>query len=166
MKKITAAFLTVTTSLAVTVPVLAAGNKITEESGNPAERSVEISTSIKPAYAVTIPGDVDVVFDQTSTGFGSVTLEEAQLEPGYVVRVKLDSSGSLKNEADPGKTIPYSINADGAAYNIGEYTADGQSTDLTIDIAQAAWDEAYAGDYSDTVNFTISYVKAGISADQ
>ena len=36
----------------------------------------------------------------------------------------------------------------------------GEKVDLTIDITQAAWDAAAAGDYSDTVTFNIAYVDA------
>ena len=36
----------------------------------------------------------------------------------------------------------------------------GEKVDLTINITQADWDAAAAGDYSDTVTFNISYVDA------
>ena len=131
--------------------------EITEDDGNPAQESVNISTSIAPTYTVTIPKDMAVEFNKTSTAFGTISLDEAQIDPGYAVKVELTASGLLKNKADNTKTIAYAINAGGAVFRSREYTTAGQSTPLTIDITRQAWNQAYAGDYSDTVTFTISY---------
>ena len=48
----------------------------------------------------------------------------------------------------------------GAEFTEATYKVQGEHTDLTIDIAQTEWDAAFAGDYSDTVSFNISYVDA------
>ena len=103
-------------------------------------------------------------FNKTSTAFGTIVLDKAQIDPGRVVKVELAASGLLKNKADDTKTIAYAINAGGTAFVSQEYTAAGQSTPLTIDITKQAWDQAYAGEYSDTVTFTISYVEASGAA--
>ena len=86
-----------------------------------------------------------------------------------MVMVNVESDYTLKNEADKEKTIPYDIiliNEDGDTGELDESTIQesyfyayvvGESGDLRIDIAQEDWDKAYAGSYSDTVTFNVSY---------
>lgn len=65
-------------------------------------------------------------------------------------------------ESDPANTFgPDDKN--GKAFTAQQYTAAGQETPLTIDITQAAWNAAFAGSYSDTVTFTVSYVNTSAS---
>lgn len=150
MKKVIAVILVLMLALALPVPAFAAEDN----------RPVKVTTSITPTYTVTIPLDVAVEFDAASTNFGEIELSAAQLDPGYAVKVALSTSGSLVNAADANKTIPYTVNVkDGPAFTYAAYTTAGDKTELTINISQASWDAAYAGSYSDTVTFTISYVE-------
>ena len=158
MKKLTAILLTMILALSMTSTAFAA--EITEGDGSPKSEEVTISASIAPTYTVTIPEDIQVEFNKTSAAFGTISLDEARIDPGYAVKVELTASGLLKNKADDTRTIAYAINANGAAFESQEYTAAGQSTPLTIDITQEAWNQAYAGEYSDTLTFTISYGRA------
>lgn len=156
MKKWIALFLTLTMTLSLSVTAFAA--EINQDS-DPQEAEVKVTTSIEPTYTVTIPEDVEVTFNETSTDFGTIELTDAQLDPEYAVTVTLSASGTLKNQADKTKTIAYAVNSEDGAFSSAKYQNKGDSTALTIDITQAAWDAAYAGDYSDIVTFTISYDK-------
>lgn len=156
MKKWIALLLTLALALSLSVTAFAA--EINQDS-DPQEAEVKVTTSIEPTYTVTIPEDVQVTFNETSTKFGTIELTGAQLDPEYAVTVTLTASGTLKNEADQTKTIAYAVNSDDGAFESAAYQKEGESTDLTIDITQEAWDAAYAGDYSDIVTFTISYDK-------
>lgn len=148
MKKLTALVLVIVLSLSLSVTAFAADN-----------RNTTITTSINPTYTVTIPANTNVTFNTLSTSFGAVTLTAAQIDPGYAVKVELNASGTLKNQADATKTIAYTVNdANGDAFTVGTYTTAGDKTDLTIDITQEAWNAAFAGRYSDTVTFTVSYI--------
>ena len=148
MKKLTALVLVIVLSLSLSVTAFAADN-----------RNTTITTSIDPTYTVTIPANTNVTFNTLSTSFGAVTLTAAQIDPGYAVKVELNASGTLKNQADNTKTIAYTVNdANGDAFTVGTYTTAGDKTDLTIDITQEAWNAAFAGQYSDTVTFTVSYI--------
>lgn len=118
-----------------------------------------ISINIAPAYTVTIPEDVSVIFNETSTDFGKIELTDAKINPGYAVQVDLKSSGALKNAEDSTKTIEYVVNSEAGVFTAAQYDAAGESTALTIDITEEAWNTAHAGQYSDTVTFTVSYVK-------
>lgn len=126
-------------------------------------QDTEITTSVAPTFTVTIPADTAVPFNALSTEFGSVTLESARLAPNKAVQVTVTSDYNLNNSVDNTAVIPYSlkagndtVDADFAAMFLNA----GEKVDLTIDITQAAWDAAAAGDYSDTVTFNISYVDA------
>lgn len=155
MKKFTAILLALILTLSISVTAFAA--EINQDS-EPKTTDVTVTTSIDPTYTVTIPADVNVKFNETSTDFGSVKLDAAQIDPGYVVRVALNAGGTLKNAADSSKTIAYAVNDENGAFTSADYDTAGQETPLTIDITQEAWNTAYAGDYSDTVTFTVSYV--------
>lgn len=155
MKKWIALFLTL--ALTLSLPVTAFAAEINQDS-DPKTADATVTTSIEPTYTVTIPGNVQVEFNATSTNFGTIKLAAAQIAPGYAVKVELDASGELKNQADETKTIAYAVNSADGAFESAEYQDEGDSTALTIDITQAAWDAAYAGNYSDTVTFTVSYI--------
>lgn len=156
MKKTIALILTF--ALALSFSVTAFAEDVTEKDGN-GQRATTISTSIAPTYTVTIPENLEVKFNQTSTDFGIVKLNAAQLDPGYAVKVVLYASGTLKNQANASKTpIVYTVNdANGKEFTSAAYTATDEKTSLTVDITQEAWDTAYAGEYSDIVTFIISY---------
>lgn len=131
-------------------------------------QNTEITTSVAPAFTVTIPADTTVPFNSLNTDFGSVTLESARLAPNKVVAVDVSSDYTLKNSTDNQEIIPYTVTtfADGTTDvmevkgNTLYFDEAGDSYDLTINIRQVAWDAAAAGDYSDTVTFNIAYVDA------
>ena len=120
-------------------------------------RSVEVKTHIDPTYTVTIPANTTVNFNAEDTSFGKITLTKAQLDPGKKVEVALTASGKLKNQANTEKTLADEIRNGGTKFTSASYEKAGESTALTIHIAQADWNAAHAGDYADTVTFTISY---------
>lgn len=155
MKKLTALVLTMALALSLSVTAFAAE---INQGSDPKTADVTVTTSIAPTYTVTIPANTNVTFNTLSTSFGSVKLDAAQIDPGYAVKVELESGGLLKNEADENKTIAYTVNDADGAFTAGLYTAAGQETSLTIDITQEAWNTAFAGAYSDTMTFIVSYV--------
>ena len=149
MKKIFAIVLTLTLLASLSVTILAA---------NTSGGEADITTSIAPTYTVTIPADVNVQFNATKTAFGSIEVEAAQIHPDKCIKVELTSDGKLENSIDATKVIPYAIkDADGADFTSATYLTEGDKTELSIHITAEDWNAAYAGDYSDTVTFTVSY---------
>lgn len=155
MKKLTALALILVLVLSLSVTAFAVQ---IDQNSNPKQTQVDVQTSISPTYTVSIPANTTVSFKALSTSFGSVKLDAAQIDPGYAVQVSLTASGTLKNQADPKKTIAYTIKDANGAFTTGQYTTAGDETALTIDITEAAWNAAFAGSYSDTVTFTVSYI--------
>ena len=128
-------------------------------------QNTEITTSVEPTFTVTVPADTTVPFNALSTEFGSVELESARLAPDKAVQVTVTSDYNLNNSVDNTAVIPYSLKAGNDTLDAdyaATFTTAGEKVDLTIDITQAAWDAAAAGDYSDTVTFNIAYVDAEV----
>ena len=118
----------------------------------------DITTNITPTYTVTIPADVNVQFNATKTNFGAIEVTASQIHPDKCIRVSLASDGELNNAIDNTKVIPYAIkDSTGAAFTSATYLTEGDKTELSIHITADDWNAAYAGAYSDTVTFTVSY---------
>lgn len=154
MRKIIAFVLTACLISSMSLPAFAAD---INQGSNPKTVEATLTTTVAPTYTVTIPANINITFNVTSTDFGKIELTKAQLDPGHVVRVSAQTA-VLKNTADETKTIPYALNTNGGAFAAAEYTAAGQSTALTLDITQDDWNKAYAGQYKGTVTFTVEYI--------
>ena len=149
MKKVFAVILTVALMATMSVTAFAA---------NTTGGEADITTSIAPTYTVTIPADVNVAFNATETAFGTIEVTASQIHPNKCIKVALASDGKLENSIDATKVIPYAIkDSEGTAFTSATYLTEGDKTELSIHITADDWNAAYAGDYSDTVIFTVSY---------
>ena len=149
MKKLFAVILAAALVMSLSVTAFAA---------NTAGGEADITTSIAPTYTVTIPADVNVPFNATETAFGTIEVTASQIHPDKCIKVELTSDGKLENSIDATKVIPYAIkDSQGAAFTSATYLTEGDKTELSIHITADDWNAAYAGDYSDTVTFTVSY---------
>ena len=149
MKKVFALILTV---------CLLASMSVTAFADNTTGGEADITTSIAPTYTVTIPADVNVAFNATETAFGTIEVAASQIHPDKCIKVALTTDGELNNAIDNTKVIPYEIqDSEGTAFTSATYLTEGDKTELSIHITADDWNAAYAGDYSDTVTFTVSY---------
>ena len=149
MKKLLALILTV---------ALIASMSVTAFAENTTGGDADITTSIAPTYTVTIPADVNVQFNATETAFGTIEVTASQIHPDKCIKVALATDNELNNAIDNTKVIPYAIkDSEGAAFTSATYLTEGDKTELSIHITANDWNAAYAGDYSDTVTFTVSY---------
>ena len=149
MKKLFAIVLTFALLMSLSVTAFAA---------NTTGGEADITTSIAPTYTVTIPADVNVAFNATETAFGTIEVTAAQIHPNKCIKVALATDNELNNAIDNTKVIPYAIkDSTGATFTSATYLTEGDKTELSIHITADDWNAAYAGDYSDTVTFTVSY---------
>ena len=149
MKKLFAVILAAALVMSLSVTVFAE---------NTTGGDADITTSIDPTYTVTIPADVTVAFNATETAFGAIEVTASQIHPDKCIKVALTTDGELNNAIDNTKVIPYVIkDSQGAAFTAATYLTEGDKTDLSIHITANDWNAAYAGEYSDTVIFTVSY---------
>ena len=120
--------------------------------------TADITTSINPTYTVTIPANTTVAFNATETDFGAIEVTASQIHPDKCIKVELTTDGKLENSIDATKVIPYAIkDSEGNVFSSATYLTEGDKTELSIHITADDWNAAYAGEYSDTVTFTISY---------
>ena len=137
---------------------LMASLSVTAFAANTTGGNADITTSIDPTYTVTIPADVNVAFNATETDFGAIEVTASQIHPDKCIKVALASDGKLENSIDATKVIHYAIkDSEGAAFTSATYLTEGDKTELSIHITANDWNAAYAGKYSDTVTFTVSY---------
>ena len=149
MKKLFALILTV---------CLLATMSVTAFAANTTGGFTTITIDIAPTSTVTIPANTTVAFNATETDFGAIEVTASQIHPNKCIKVALTTDNELNNAIDNTKVIPYAIkDSEGAEFTSATYLTEGDKTELSIHITADDWNAAYAGDYSDTVTFTVSY---------
>ena len=155
MKKLFSFILTVALMATMSVTAFAA---------NTTGGSTEVSFNVDPTYTITIPATVEL---QKVEDNGTVTYENdytltaqagVRLKKGEYIEVTIASDYVM--ETPQGATLAYTITKGGAALVdevVATFTTDKAEQSSTIHIA--AGDPDYAGEYKDTVTFTVA-VKA------
>ena len=122
---------------------------------------IEISFNVDPTYTVTIPATVEL---QKVEDNGTVTYENdytltaqagVRLKKGEYIEVTVASDFEMTTTE--GATLAYTITKDDAALEnnvVAIFTTDKAAQTSTIHIA--AGDPDFAGDYKDTVTFTLT----------
>ena len=118
-----------------------------------------IRTSVEAKYEVTIPADTAITYDTLSSPIGSISVTVTRIDPGKQVVVQAQTDGRLINSTESTKTIRYKLKSGGTDFVSAAFTSSGTKA-LTIDISASEWDAAAAGDYTDTITFTVSYTSA------
>jgi hypothetical protein len=153
MKKLFAVMLAVALMMNLPVTALAANT----EGG-----STELSFNVDPTYTVTIPATVEL---QKVEDNGTVTYENdytltaeagVRLKKGEYIEVSVASDFEMTTTE--GATLAYTITAENAAVAnngvVAEFATD--KTEQTATIHIAANDPDFAGEYKDTVTFTLT----------
>ena len=159
MKKLFALILTV--AMLATMSVTAFAAEIGTET-NASQGSTEVSFKVDPTYTVTIPATVELNKVEDN---GTVTYEnDYTIGANAGVRLKKNESIEVTVESDftmqttEGATLDYSITAENAAVAnngvVAEFATDKAEQTATIHIA--ANDPDFAGEYKDTVTFTLT----------
>lgn len=137
---------------------LCAASAVSAFAANPTSGVTTIKTNIQPTYTVEIPAQTSIPFNATSTPLATkLGLSKAQLDPNHKVTVTA-TANALKNDKDSSKTIPFTLhNENGSAFTSAEFTDTTKKVQLSVHIAQSAWDAAPAGNYTGSVTFNIAY---------
>lgn len=126
--------------------------------GNVPNNQTVISTTIGETYTVTIPAALPVTSGSTSTDL-TIEVSAVKLIAGNSIHITPKSyNAKLKNAAND--EINYQLmngNTEWSALNPLTFTANGSKT-LELTISTEEWNNAPAGNYSDTVTFAISIV--------
>lgn len=159
MKKLFALILTVCLLASMSVTAFAAE---IGPGANASQGSTEVSFNVNPTYTVTIPATVELERQEDN---GTVTYENdytltaqagVRLKKGEYIEVTVASNFEMTTTE--GATLAYSITAGGNAVGnngvVAEFETDKAAQSTTIHIA--ANDPDYAGEYKDTVTFTVA----------
>ena len=159
MKKVFAVILAV--ALMATMSVTAFAAEI-GPGANASQGSTEVSFNVDPTYTVTIPATVELNKVDTE---GVVTYENdytltaqagVRLKKGEYIEVTVASDFEMTTTE--GATLAYTITAENAAVAnngvVAEFDTDKAEQTATIHIA--ANDPDFAGEYKDTVTFTLT----------
>ena len=153
MKKLFALILTVWLLATMSVTAFAANRPVGE---------TEVSFNVDPTYTVTIPATVELERQEDN---GTVTYENdytltaeagLRLKKGEYIEVAVLSDFEMTTTE--GATLAYTITAENAAVAMGGVVAefDTNKAEQTATIHIAANDPDYAGEYKDTVTFTVA----------
>ena len=142
--------------------VMIATMSTTAFAANTTGGSTEVSFNVDPTYTVTIPATVEL--DKVDTD-GVVTYEKdytltaqagVRLKKGEYIEVTVASDFEMTTTE--GATLEYTITAENAAVAnngvVAEFATDKAEQTATIHIA--ANDPDFAGEYKDTVTFTLT----------
>ena len=140
---------------------LMATMSVTAFAANTTGGSTEVKFNVDPTYTVTIPATVEL---QTVEDNGTITYENdytltaqagVRLKKGEYIEVTVTSD--FKMTTAEGATLDYEITAGGNAVAndgvVAEFDTDKLEQTATIHIA--AGDPDFAGEYKDTVTFTL-----------
>ena len=146
MKKLASFALAFALCAACAVPVLADETKATT-----------IKASIPSSYTVVIPAETTIQFNKLETKLeGPLYLSAAQLEPNHYVKISA-TANALTNDADKSKTIPFTLYEGNTVFTSADFTDTNKKVQLSVHIAQTAWNAAPAGNYTGSVTFNIAY---------
>ena len=142
--------------------VMIATMSTTAFAANTTGGSTEVSFNVDPTYTITIPATVELERKEDN---GTVTYEnDYTIEAVAGVRLKKNEyievtvASDFEMTTEQGATLDYTITKDGNAVAnngvVAEFATDKNAQSTTIHIA--ANDPDYAGEYEDTVTFTVA----------
>ena len=136
-----------------------------DQDTTPPTGTTNVTLSVAPSYTVTIPDSVtlDEQADGTYSNDAVITATNIRLNSNKVISVTMKSDFLLEN-AQGAATLPYKLTINNSAIaNDGTVATFDTNANLTLvqksDTLHFTADKpTYAGDYSDTVTFTIAVV--------
>ncbi len=137
----------------------------------PKTGDTQVTFNVDPTYTITIPAEITLAktdADGTVQYIGNGTLkanEGLRLLEDEKIEVRLtDCDYQLDTAATAAYKLPYTVKAGTADITadsnlVATFTTEENATEQTSELTFTAGDPKYAGDYSDTVTFTIAVVK-------
>lgn len=138
---------------------------------DPKTGNTQVTFNVDPTYTITIPATVTLAktdVDDTVKYIGSGTLKAnagLRLLEDEKIEVRLTTCDyQLDTAASATYKLPYTVMAGDTEVTTAEnlvatFTTEDNATDQESLLTFTAGDPTYAGDYSDTVTFTIAVVK-------
>ena len=162
MKKLIAFVLALAMATIMSVTALAADTTITQDS-DPKTGATTVKFSVDPTYTVTIPAEVTLTYDETSNsykGSGDITTGAVRLLQYQEIRVTVTGDFKMTSAENAELRYTMTIGDSAAAVTSGDtvatFVTSTEAQSVTLNYSAA--NPTYAGDYTDTLTFTISTV--------
>ena len=158
MKKLIAFVLTLAMATVTSVTAFAA--EITPGSDSK-EGATTVKFSVDPTYTVTIPEEVMLGYDEESNsykGSGDITTGAVRLLPNQEILVTV--TGDFEMTSDEQIKLPYTMTIDdspsavASGDDVATFVTSTDTQSVTLNYSAA--NPTYAGNYTDTLTFTIS----------
>ncbi len=166
MKKFISILTALALTLSLSVTAFATDTTVDQDSDDPKTGTTAVTLNVNPSYTVTIPVTVELNAQGTDPEtYGSsmdITADaDVRLLEGKVITVTITSDFTME-DSDTGSTLDYTVAVDGTDITSGGTVATFKTSTAaqTSTLSFAADAPKYAGDYSDTVTFTISVTDA------
>ncbi len=162
MKKLIAFVLTLAMATIMSVTAFAADTTI-HQASDPKTGNTTVKFSVDPTYTVTIPGEVTLAYDDTSSsykGSGAITTGAVRLHQYQEILVTV--TGDFKMTSKEQAELPYTMTIGNSASAV--VSGDDVATFVTSTMPQSvtlnysAENPTYAGVYTDTLTFTVKTV--------
>lgn len=167
MKKIITAILALSMLAAMSTTAFAAENSVIDQGTTDKTANTAVTFNVAPTYVVTIPSAIELKETKnadgtvTYTGSDTITTSAIRLNMGEKVKLAITSDFEMKSTKDA--TQKYTVTVDGAASplasgaDVAKFGTDKKAQSVKLNYL--AQDPEYAGEYSDTVTFTLSIIK-------
>lgn len=117
-----------------------------------------LTTTLNESFTVVIPSDMNIVFNRTKTDMTVEVTALRLLPTGHALQVQVNKTSSqLVNGKNGSSKINYTIHEKNGTADKLSFTETGKQY-FQIDIAQAEWDKAPAGTYTDTLTFNVGII--------
>lgn len=122
-------------------------------------QETKLTAKVASDYILTIPAMQTIREDSLSTPIGEVKVT-GTIHPTEEVKVTVTKAGNFVSTTNAGDVIPFALNVKDTTTPFTEAVWDEEAIDekktypLSVEITQAAWDNADAGDYQTTLVFT------------
>lgn len=169
MKKLVTGILTLALCMTTALPAFAADTIIDQDVTLPTDGKTTVSFHVDPTYTITIPATVTL--EQTTAPDGTVTYESTEtisadaglrLEESGYIQVSLTACDYTLTAGDyTDYELPYTVKVGSTEITsdnnkVAAFTTENNSAIQTSTLSFAAENPTYAGEYSDTVTFTVA----------
>lgn len=166
MKKLLSIALTLALALSFSVTAFAEDHTVTEKDNLPIDKYSEVEFKVEPTYTMTIPSTVVLTKDAESGNYEKdaeiIASAGVLLLEGQTIQITLDSDFKLTTGAEAATyELPYTVTVDNKEIDtenkvVATFNTNTEEQKETLHFS--AENPEYAGEYSDTVTFTISIV--------
>ncbi len=163
MKKLIAVALTL--CMAATMSVTAFAATIDQSTANKTGNT-EVNFSVDPTYSVTIPSEVELTYDTNGNSYkGSGNITTGAIRLGQDQNITVSVAGDFKMISAENAELPYEVKIGEAVDAIESgatvATFGTSTTGQSVTLNYSAANPEYAGNYTDTLTFTISAPSIG-----